>query len=523
MLDQMLRRQPQSMYEEPTHFPYKRTDNLSPYVKSVKIVRLKGFEGVEFELKQPGMTFLMGENGIGKSSILHALACSFRPESTGICQDYRWPSFFMTYGDQNWIGTELEISFSDNTNQTMSRPVSEKRPRWRPNYDRRKKKDVYYLGIVDRVPHVESEKYTNKYSYTNSIKLSKEVVADCAFILKKDFAELAHATVDKAATHAEILCVKLITGLSYTSATMGAGEQAVIKIIEVVRSASKGSLIIVDEPEALLHHLVTKRMMTILVKICKEKKLQMLCSSHWPGLIDQEDVQIYSIGRNIESSSLVMINGADKKILQQLLPDTPKKLLWCEDAVAAAILTVSIRKNGYQSKFKVVLFGSSSNSYSIASHLALSDSQDELVVLDGDKDADLDVVDNRIKKVLSGTEVNIDALRNKASSYFAALNPTGSETPEEFLLTSAKNNLSILSDQLKDELRTFALPADVKTGFYHLAERLDQAPEELARQIAIEIQGTDDFKVYTSDVIQKCRSLLSEPPIIRNFHRCKNL
>jgi predicted ATPase len=488
----------------------------------VKLVNFKGFEGVEFEIKRPGLTFLMGENGIGKSSILHALACSFRPENKTISKDYRWPNFFMTYGDQNWVGTEIEIVFTDNTSQTVSRPASEKRPRWRPNYDRRKKKDVSYLGILDRVPHVESEKYTNKYAYTNGIKLSDEVVSDCSFILGKDFKELSYATVDKAATHVQILCVKLSGGLSYTSATMGAGEQAVIKIIETVRSASKGSLIVIDEPEALLHHLVIKRMLQILDRLSNEKKLQILCSSHWPGLIDQKNVQIYSIGRNAASSSLVMIEGPDKKVLQQLLPDTPKKLLWCEDSVAAAILKVAIRSNGYQSKFKVVQFGSSYNSFSIASHLALSGSQDELVILDGDEDADLNTVDSKLKKVLSGTEANIEALRGQASSYFAALNPRGAEMPEGFLLNAAKKNLRDLSGQLQEEMTVFHPPADIKTGFYHLAERLEQTPEELAGQISVEIQNSNEFKIYTSEVIQKCRSLLLEPPILADFHRCIN-
>ncbi len=189
---------------------------MSPYIRDVKIRKLKGFIGVNFELEAPGLTFLMGENGIGKSSILHALACSFRPENPEEAQDHRWPSFFMTYGDQNWVGTEIEISFSDNTHQTLSRPASEKRPRWRPNYDRRKAKNVFFLGILDRVPHVESEKYTHKYSYGSKKVLSQEVIQDCSYILGKDYEELSYATVDKAATHTDILCVKLKSGLVST-------------------------------------------------------------------------------------------------------------------------------------------------------------------------------------------------------------------------------------------------------------------------------------------------------------------
>lgn len=376
------------------------------------------------------------------------------------------------------------------------------------------------MGILDRVPHVESEKYTHKYSYKSKTLLSNEVTSDCRFILGKGFEELSYATVDKVATHADILCVKLDSGLEYTSATMGAGEQAVIKIIETVRSASKGSLIVIDEPEALLHHLVIRRLLTILVKISKEKKLQILCSSHWSGLLDQKDVQIYSIGKTAGSNSPVIIQGPDKKVLQHLLPATPKKLLWCEDVVAAAILNVAILKNGYQSKFKVELFGSSSNAFSIASHLALSDSQDELVVLDGDSDADLSTVNKKINKALSGSESHAEKLREKASSYFATLNPRGSELPEGFLLKAAKNNLELLSEQLREEMEMFHLPDDIKTGFYHLAAELDQTPAKLAEQISGEIGDTDEFKIYTSDVIQRCRVLLSEPPILANFHRC---
>lgn len=493
---------------------------LSPYIQHVKIVKLKGFVDVCIELKSAGLTFLMGENGIGKSSILHALACSFRPDNADLSSDYRWPHFFMTYGDQNWVGTELEIYFSDKTHQTVGRPASEKRPRWRPNYDRRKTKDVFFLGILDRVPHVESEKYTHNYSYKDQKFLSNLTISDCSFILGKAYKELSYATVDKAATHSDILRVKLDDGLEYTSAAMGAGEQAVIKIIETVRSAPKGSLIIIDEPEALLHHLVIKRMLTVLIKISKDKKLQIVCSSHWSGLLDQQDVQIYSIGKTLGSNSPVLIHGPDKKVLQHLMPATPKKLLWCEDVVAVAILDAAIRKYGYQSDFKVMRFGSASNAFSIAAHLALSDSRDELVILDGDSEADLNTVEHKIQKALSGTEDNIKDLRTKASSYFAALNPKGSEIPEGFLLKAAKRNSHILSQQLKDEMAIFHLPADIKLGFFDLAVRVGQTPEKLAEQISSEIKDSDDFKIYTSDVIQKCRDMLSEPPLITEFHRC---
>lgn len=63
------------------------------YIDSINIEKLKGLKNISIEIERNGLTAIMGVNGIGKSTILHALACVFKPKfSDG--ENYKFPVFF---------------------------------------------------------------------------------------------------------------------------------------------------------------------------------------------------------------------------------------------------------------------------------------------------------------------------------------------------------------------------------------------------------------------------------------------
>ncbi|QNP59853.1 ATP-binding cassette domain-containing protein [Paenacidovorax monticola] len=51
---------------------------MSKIVK-VEFAKLKRLKDLTIEFPEKGVVALMGENGIGKSTVLHALACIYRP------------------------------------------------------------------------------------------------------------------------------------------------------------------------------------------------------------------------------------------------------------------------------------------------------------------------------------------------------------------------------------------------------------------------------------------------------------
>jgi len=79
----------------------------------IYVKELKNLKNLEMSFEESPVTAILGPNGNGKSTILHALACSFAPIGDG--ENYKFSSFFLPNTDAQWNGSELEIihSFRD--------------------------------------------------------------------------------------------------------------------------------------------------------------------------------------------------------------------------------------------------------------------------------------------------------------------------------------------------------------------------------------------------------------------------
>ena len=58
-------------------------------IKSINIVKLKQLKNIECSFEGNNLTAILGINGCGKSTILHALACCYQPQ-TDIGKDYKF-------------------------------------------------------------------------------------------------------------------------------------------------------------------------------------------------------------------------------------------------------------------------------------------------------------------------------------------------------------------------------------------------------------------------------------------------
>lgn len=72
----------------------------------------------------------------------------------------------------------------------------------------------------------------------------------------------------------------------YSEAFAGRGEFAVVKLLFEIATATDGSLIILDEPEVSLHPLAQERLKIYLLRCCLAKKLQIVLSSHSAKIIE---------------------------------------------------------------------------------------------------------------------------------------------------------------------------------------------------------------------------------------------
>ena len=127
---------------------------------SIHIKTLKGIIDLDVSFEGSSVTAILGPNGNGKSTILHALACAFSPSQDG--EDYKFSWFFLPSTDALWNESELSIihSFRDGPTQheNIQREYRKTQARWTPRYANRPKRDIYYIGIDKCVPMIEAEK-----------------------------------------------------------------------------------------------------------------------------------------------------------------------------------------------------------------------------------------------------------------------------------------------------------------------------------------------------------------------------
>jgi hypothetical protein len=72
---------------------------------------------------------------------------------------------------------------------------------------------------------------------------------------------------------------------TYSEAFAGSGEAAVARLVNEVSSAGKGTLLLLDEPETSLHPGAQLRLLKFLLRNVKEKKLQVVVSTHSPEFV----------------------------------------------------------------------------------------------------------------------------------------------------------------------------------------------------------------------------------------------
>ena len=131
---------------------------------SMRVKTLKNLIDLDISFEGASVTAILGPNGNGKSTILHALACAFSPNENG--ENYKFSWFFLPSTDALWNDSELSIIHSFRDAQLVSENISRKykktQVRWTPRYANRPKRDVFYIGIDKCVPMIESEKKTGQ-------------------------------------------------------------------------------------------------------------------------------------------------------------------------------------------------------------------------------------------------------------------------------------------------------------------------------------------------------------------------
>ncbi len=100
--------------------------------------------------------------------------------------------------------------------------------------------------------------------------------------------------------------------LSYSEAYAGSGEVAIVKLVHDIVNAKDYSLILLDEPETSLHPTAQKKLIDFIVEQTKRKKLQVIISTHSPDIVeDMPKESIKILYENINTGKVNIIEDVN--------------------------------------------------------------------------------------------------------------------------------------------------------------------------------------------------------------------
>lgn len=356
------------------------------------------------------MTVLIGKNGSGKSSTLHALfgapqghTCSdfwFSTEVDPIAESGDRPRYFYGYyEDQN-----LEVKEVMKTRMKRGSKTKKEDPDyWETSRPVQKDgmlpsmrnapvdKHVVYLDFraevsaFDKIFHFSKDGlderkdllrkrsiylkrlYNNEPMRFKGVQDSKmgkvEVLPDNAVkiigrILNKKYDDIRIAEHKLYRNFGTSVYIKTKFSMGYSEANAGSGEIAVVQLVRRIENAPDYSLILLDEPEVSLHPGAQENLKMYLLDAIKKKKLQVVISSHSPSLINglpDSAIKLFKTNKNGKFYVEEKVNyqeaffDIEDKVLS-------KKILFCEDYAAQILIEKTLKQMEKNHYFEVVYY-----------------------------------------------------------------------------------------------------------------------------------------------------------------------
>ena len=402
-------------------------------ISSLRIQKIKGLLDAEIDFNPKAVTGIFGINGCGKSTILHILDCIYRAEN-GYGETNYFTRFFKKDGKATWAGSSLEADFLIN-GTPKSVNYRKSTDRWIPRITERPSRPCYFIGIDVSVPAIEKEIVT-KTSITMTagtpVPNVDAIRSAASTILGRNYEEYGRS---KSGSR-KYQNVGTGDSIAYTSLSMGAGEQKLFHILELLYNIPEYSLLLIDELDLTLHTIALHRLLDIIVAVATEKHLQVVFTSHREELTKRNDINIRHLWKPQNSKQTLCLNHTTPSCIYRLTRQVKREYeVFVEDLLASTIVRNVLKDNNFLEFVSIYCFGDAANAFSVAAGLEIQKalSVKQLFLLDGDVLRTPEEKKQVMKKRFSGDEVGKDEIRNKACTRIKQFNLPNGEQPEHFL------------------------------------------------------------------------------------------
>lgn len=415
----------------------RNTEISQQRLHALEVTKLKNVKNFHISFEDKNITGILGPNGYGKSTILHALACCFQPQDVGQ-KDYKFSNFFLPSPDALWQGSEFKIVHTyrqeSQVHENVEQLYGKSSDRWKPIYKRRPIRTIHYFGVDSCVPLIESEKRNVKINYsTNNVSedVINTILEKASYCLNRKYTAY---NIHETKKGRKFIGVEA-EGIRYSALSMSAGEQKIFLIIERVFRAPKNSLILIDELDLLLHDSAIKNLLLVISKRAEDKKLQIIFTTHRESILDMSDlINIRHIFRVSEKT--LCFNDTKPDAINRLTGIQPRLIeVFVEDDLAATVIKKVAGQLGISRHVSVQRYGAAINCFTVLAGLRLrgENCENSLFVLDGDVYRSRGQQENRLKDVLTGNDTNAISLRNSSLDKIKSLRIPEDTKPEQYI------------------------------------------------------------------------------------------
>ncbi|EKM6459668.1 AAA family ATPase, partial [Cronobacter dublinensis] len=345
-------------------------------IKSINIEKLKGINNCPISFPEDkSVTAIMGINGSGKSTILHALSCVFKPKDKSSKENNRFSDFFTPHDQNNWQDSKFSVVFrtgllGNNGNKITFTQIAGdqetpiiygKDKRWTPIYARRMERESIYIGLQNLATLADNSgasryaEYSKEDIYAEDIK-NKMIVA-LNKILDAEYSDLFECKTKKGNKK---FIGMVNRGIEYTEHTMGAGEKRVFEIVKTVYSGrlKANGFLIIDEIDVLLHERAFHELIKFLIEESTNMFFEVVFTTHRESIIHFKNqiniISIWNIGNGIEAYP-----GVSADALRQISNVEPDVVnIFVEDSLAKTALSILVENEGVNEQVDISLFGS---------------------------------------------------------------------------------------------------------------------------------------------------------------------
>ena len=477
-------------------------------LNKVSFKNLKGLVDLDIDFTEKPLVAILGPNGIGKSTILHALACINKPIANSNTVDYKLSHFFIPTTHSYWDGSSFEVhqSYRDGDRESESKTsFHKKHSRWAPRYSTRIERYVVFIGIKTCVPMIENETQKSRITFNTTTLTDQEsiTVKDLAGrVLNKEYDEY-----NKHNSGGKKYIGVSEKDVHYSSLSMGAGEQRVFYILSEIIKAPNYGLILIDEIDLLLHQEALFRLMEILYDRATAKHLQIIFTTHSHALLNLDFIATRHLYKTPEKT--LCFEGTKPDALQRLTGEQIRTLeIFVEDDLAETLCKKICAEKGLSKYVSIKQFGAATNCFTAVCGSILNELKNRenmLFVLDGDIYRGEDEKKKCIERVLTGNTEKNKNQRKEALLRIKQFCLPDKQKPEKYyhslICKLNSENLSREQIELVQVAKEIQNPKDDHDFLNDIITRMDYSREVGLSKLIDLLSLSEEWDNIKSDIV----------------------